>query len=40
VLDGLSQREKAFIYAAIELRVEAEKRETDKMKGGGRRRRH
>lgn len=44
-LAEMSEREKAFIYASIQLRIEDEKRESDKIKAarnkgrrGGRRR--
>ncbi|MGB8455151.1 MAG: hypothetical protein WCD89_22825 [Anaerocolumna sp.] len=38
ILDNLSQKEKAFIYASILVRVEEEKKQADKMKlkGGNR----
>jgi len=35
----MSQREKAFIYASISVRVEEEKRQADKLKTKGGRRR-
>lgn len=36
-LDNMSQKEKAFIYASIQVRVETEKKEANKIKakGGG-----
>ena len=34
-LDNMSQKEKAFIYASIQVRVETEKREADKIKAKG-----
>ena len=41
-LNEMSQREKAFIYASIQIRTEAEKKEANKLKqkGGRRPRRH
>ncbi len=38
VLDTMSQKEKAFIYASITVRVEKEKEETRKIKAKGGRR--
>ena len=36
-LDNMSQKEKAFIYASIQVRVETEKKEANKIKAiGGR----
>lgn len=40
-LANMSEREKAFIYASIQIRIEQEKKESAKIKaakGGGRRR--
>ncbi|MDU4726397.1 hypothetical protein [Clostridium sp.] len=34
-LECMSQKEKAFIYASIQVRVETEKKETDKIKTKG-----
>jgi hypothetical protein len=38
VLDSMSQREKAFIYASILVRIEKEKEEARKLKAKGGRR--
>lgn len=35
VLDSLDQKEKAFIYASIAVRVEKEKQEANKLKSKG-----
>lgn len=34
-LDNMSQKEKAFIYASIQVRVETEKKEANKIKAKG-----
>lgn len=34
-LESMSQREKAFIYASIQVRIEAEKKEANKLKAKG-----
>ena len=34
-LDDMSQKEKAFIYASIQVRVETEKKEADRIKAKG-----
>ena len=34
-LDNMSQKEKAFIYASIQVRVETEKKEANKIKDKG-----
>ena len=34
-LESMSQKEKAFIYASIQVRVETEKREANKIKAKG-----
>lgn len=34
-LDNMSQKEKAFIYASIQVRVETEKKEANKLKAKG-----
>ncbi|MDB1956515.1 hypothetical protein PMY38_09425 [Clostridium tertium] len=34
-LDNMSQKEKAFIYASIQVRVETEKKEVNKIKAKG-----
>ncbi|MBS5306477.1 hypothetical protein [Clostridium sp.] len=34
-LDNMSQKEKAFIYASIQVRVETEKKEANKFKAKG-----
>lgn len=34
-LEGMSYKEKAFIYASIQVRIETEKKEADKAKAKG-----
>ena len=34
-LESMSQKEKAFIYASIQVRVETEKKESNKLKAKG-----
>lgn len=34
-LDNMSQKEKAFVYASIQVRVETEKKEENKIKAKG-----
>lgn len=34
-LDNMSQKEKAFIYASIQVRIETEKKEANKIKAKG-----